>query len=157
MHRNTCSTCTSYVEKVMDLRRKCLNCKPCLHIPSYSCFFLAGSMPWTVTEWSQPYSVCSVRSKRKRVSFYFTTSLCSPVCTSFEIWCAFPLSPIFWHSKKKTFISCKTVHVPNICLFYNCIVLIGICATNVNYFCALLDEFLWILCYTAKCLQFVRG
>lgn len=40
--------------------------------PSYSLFSFTGSMPWTVTEWSQPSSVFSVRSKRRRVSFYFT-------------------------------------------------------------------------------------
>ena len=49
---------------------------------TYSCFSLTGSMPWTVTEWSQPSSVFSVRSKRRQVSFYFTSSLCSSFCTS---------------------------------------------------------------------------
>lgn len=43
---------------------------------SYSLSSLTGSMPWTVTEWSQPSSAFSVRSKRRRVSFYFTSSLC---------------------------------------------------------------------------------
>lgn len=43
---------------------------------SYSLFSLTGSMPWTVTEWSQPSSAFSVRSKRRRVSFHFTLSLC---------------------------------------------------------------------------------
>ena len=45
---------------------------------SYSLFSLTGSMPWTVTEWSQPSSAFSVRSKRRRVSFYFTRSVCVP-------------------------------------------------------------------------------
>lgn len=51
--------------------------------------------------------------------------------------CFFSLPP-YSGILKNPFISCKTVHVPNIPLFYICIVLIGICTTNVNYFCALL-------------------
>lgn len=42
---------------------------------SYSLFSLTGSMPWTVTEWSQPSSAFSARSKKRRVSFYFTRYL----------------------------------------------------------------------------------
>ena len=54
---------------------------------SYSLFSLTGSMPWTVTEWSQPSSAFSVRSKRKRVSFYFTCSLCVLQSTQVVTYC----------------------------------------------------------------------
>lgn len=66
---------------------------------SYSLFSLTGSMPWTVTEWSQPSSAFSVRSKRRRVSFYFTRSLCSPVCTGCNLLLTYSVSlrQFSWH------------------------------------------------------------
>lgn len=70
-----------------NLRWRSVYCNPSRSLPLLPLFFLAGSMPWTVTEWSQPSLVFSVRSKKRQVSFLFKLHwffLYSTVCSSFN-------------------------------------------------------------------------
>lgn len=76
MHYTSCSPADLWRRTWFDLRwRSVYRSPPALPL-SYPLSSLTGSMPWTVTEWSQPSSVFCVRSKRKQVSFSLSCSCC---------------------------------------------------------------------------------